>query len=345
MATGSIWIKNSAGVWVQGKPYFKHATSGWLAGGYAYQKQPDNVTWTQKYDADTTPPGIISLTNGTHNTTNKTYSMTVTLPSDADVKQGCIKVSTTGYPVNPGVLDGNCYTNIQPDGEPYWLWNGTPGEVTQRTTPGTLVPGTKLYISAWAKDDSGNWSTPFQFTPTVPYPPAPTKTLTTKTAYVNTTDSASWRSSYGWRTDNNYVYQGGPDNFQGFWFYGTACATLLKNANSITKVEVYVQRSSTSHGIAGDGNIMIGHHDLTSQPSGSPGTNRVLGEYNAVDLGRGEGKWVTLSSDWDNEWKTGAYRGLGTMYSTTSVTSSYYNICYGKGTSSGKLKFTWTEYV
>jgi hypothetical protein len=200
-------------------------------------------------------------------------------------------------------------------------------------------------VSAWAKDVSGNWSIPANTTWTFPYPPAPTSTLVTKSAYVNTTDSASWRSNYGWRTDNNYVMQGGPDNFQGFWFYGTAIASLLKNAHSITKAELYVQRVNSSHGIAGAGNIYIGHHDLTSQPSGSPGTNRVIGETNLVDLGRGEGKWVTLSSSWHDDFKSGAYRGVGAMYATTSVTSSYYNQMYGAGTSSGRLKFTWTQYV
>lgn len=343
MAVGSVWTKNDAGVWVQGQPYFK-TSNGWLTGGKIYEKT-DATTWTLRYDADLTPPGVISLTNGTWNTSNMSYTMTVKLPADADTYGGCIKIGKTAYPTNPGVLDSNCYTNTQADGQPYWLWTGAANSTTTRTTPGGLVSGSKFYVSGWARDASGNWSTPFQFNGTVPYPPAPVKTLTTKTAYVNTTDSASWRSAYGWRTDNNYVYQGGDYNYQGFWFYGTQIASLLKNAHSVTKIEVYIQRVNSSHGIIGDGNIMVGHHDLTSQPSGSPGTNRVVGEYNLVDLGRGEGKWATVTSGWYSSFKSGSYRGLGTMYQTTGTSSSYYNICYGKGTSSGKLKLTWTEYV
>ena len=53
----------------------------------------------------------------------------------------------------------------------------------------------------------------------------------------------------------------------------------------------------------------------------------------------------TVTSGWYSAFKSGSYRGLGTMYQTTSNTSSYYNQCYGKGTSSGKLKITYNQYV
>jgi hypothetical protein len=344
MATGSVWIKkgDSTNEWFQGQPYFKHATSGWLLGSKIYEKT-DATTWTLRYDGDATPPAAPTLTS-TYNTSTLTWSAKITAPADADTAKVCIKVSKTAYPTNPGTQDANSPTNVQADGTPFWLYNTTAGTVSTRNLTG-MVSGTKYYVSVWAADASGNWSTATNATFTFPYPPAPTKVLTTKSAYISTTDSASWRSNYGWRTDNNYVYQGGPDNFQGFWFYGTAIRSLLANAHSVTKMEIYIQRSSSSHGVAGDGNIYVGHHDLSSQPSGSPGTNRVLGEYNIVDLARGEGKWVTITSSWYDEFAAGTYKGLGSMYSTTAVTSSYYNICYGKGTSSGKLKITWTEYV
>jgi hypothetical protein len=341
MAFGSIYTRDASG-WVKGQLYVKDAT-GWKQVVHLYEKT-NTTTWTERFNADLVPPAAPTLSGGAQNSTAGTFSMAIKLPADVDVTGGCVKMSTVAYPTNPGVLDANCFTNIQSDGQPYWSWTGAPGSTTTRVTP-KLLAGKKYYGTAWARDASGNWSAPAQTTFTAVLPPAPTKTLTTKTAYVLCTDSASYRSSYGWRTDNNYVYQGAPDNFQGFWFYGTAIATLLKNAYDVTKAELYVQRSSSSHGIAGDGNIMIGHHDLTSQPSGSPGTNRVVGETNIVDLGRGEGKWCTLQSAWLNNWKNGDYRGVGMMYGETSTTSSYYNICYGKGTSSGKLKFTWREYV
>jgi hypothetical protein len=343
MSVGSVWRKNSSGVWVTGQPYFKSTSAGWLVGANIYEKT-NSTTWTLRYFSDTTPPAVPVVSGGIYDTVNRDYTLTVKAPADADVVQACIKASQTGYPVNPGVQDGNGPTDVQADGTPFWLWNTTPNASSTRVKTG-MVSGIKYYWSVWVKDSSGNWSAPVNFYFTFPQPAAPTKTLTTKSAYVNVTDSASWRSNYGWRTDNNYVYQGGPDNFQGFWFYGTAIASLLSNAESLTKAEIYIQRSSSSHGIAGDGNIMLGHHDLTSQPSGSPGTNRVVGETNVVDLARGEGKWVTMQSAWHNNFLNGDYRGVGCMYQTTSVTSSYYNIMYGKGTSSGKLKFTWTEYV
>jgi hypothetical protein len=341
MAFGTIYIKTVDG-WKPGPLYTKDATS-WKPVVHLYEKTAPTV-WTERFNADLVPPGVIVFSAGAHNTTTKTYSVTVKLAADVDVTGGCLKMSKTAYPTNPGVVDANSFTNTQADGQPHWSWTGAPGSTTTRVTP-ALSSGTKYYVTGWTRDASGNWSAPTQYTTTTPLPPAPSKVLTTKTAYVTCTDSASYRSSYGWRTDNNYVYQGSGDNFQGFWFYGTAIYNLIKNAYDLTKVELYVQRSSSSHGIAGDGNIMIGHHDLTSQPSGSPGSNRVVGEYNAVDLGRGEGKTITLKSDWHNNFLSGEYRGIGMMYGTTSTTSSYYNICYGKGTTSGRLKFTWREYV
>jgi hypothetical protein len=346
MAFGSIWIKDTYGGfigWHQGQLYAKTTESSWQPAVHLYEKTAATV-WTEKFNADLVPPAAPPLWVNSYDTVNKTTTAVFTAPSTADVTKMCCKISKTGYPTNPGVQDGNGPTTVQADGTPFWLWDTTPGGKSTRRHTG-FISGTKYYMSAWAMDASGNWSAPTNYTWTYAYPPAPTKTLTTKTAYVSCTDSASWRSAYGWRTDNNYLYQGGTYNDQGFWFYGTTIATLLKNAYDITSVQIYVQRNSSSHGIAGDGNIMIGHHALTSQPSGSPGTNAVVGEYNAVDLARGEGKWVTLNSAWDTEFKSGSYRGLGVMYSTTSVTSSYYNILYGKGTSSGKLKFTWREYV
>jgi hypothetical protein len=342
MAVGSIWLKDNNGTWVTGQPYFKHGTSGWLLGGNVYEKTGP-TTWTLKYTGDTVPPAAPPLWVNTYDTVNRTTTAVFTAPTATDVVKMCCKISKTGYPTNPGVLDANSPTTVQNDGTQFWIWNTTPGGKSTRRHTG-FIAGTKYYMSAWAMDAAGNWSAPTNYTWSFAYPPAPTKTLTTKSAYVSCTDSASWRSAYGWRSET-YVYQGSDYNYQGFWFYGTAIATLLKNAYDITSVQIYVQRLNTSHGISGDGNIMIGHHAFTSQPSGSPGSNGVVGEYNAVDLARGEGKWVTLNSAWDTEFKTGAYRGLGMMYSTTSVTSSYYNICYGKGTSSGKLKFTWREYV
>ena len=349
MAFGSIyykgeWIANNTPMsgWITGQLYCKTTASSWQPVVHLYEKTAPTV-WTERFNADLVPPGVISLTGGLHNSTTGTYQMTVKLAADVDVTGGCIKISKTGYPTNPGVLDANCFTNVQADGKPYWSWTGTPGSTTTRITP-KLLSNTRYYVTGWTRDASGNWSSPTQFSTVTPLPPAPVKTLTTKTAYVNCTDSASWRSAYGWRSET-YVYQGGDYNYQGFWFYGTAIATLLKNAYDITSVQIYIQRLNTSHGVSGAGNIMVGHHAFTSQPSGSPGTNAVQGEYNAVDLARGGAAWVTLNSAWDTEFKTGAYRGLGLMYTTTSVTSSYYNVCYGKGTSSGKLKFTWREYV
>lgn len=346
MAVGSVWYKKTAGTsgdtWVQGMPHTKDSTGAWQVGKTIYEKTGAS-TWTVRYTGDVTPPAA-----PTYQITNQADLRTVTnvihAPADADTVQICNKISKTGYPVNPGTQDSNSFTDVQTDGSVFWLYTVEPGDTNTRVHSG-MVSGQKYYQSVWAKDAAGNWSAPTNYTWTFPYPTTTTKTLTTKSAYIGVLDSGSYRSNYGWRTDNNYVYQGGPDNFQGFWFYGTNIATALANAHSVTKMEIEIQRSSTAAGVGGDANIMLGHHNLTSQPSGSPGSDRILGEYNAVDLTRGESKWVTIYSPWYQYFQSGYYRGLGLQYGTTSVESSYYAICYGDGTNSGRLKLTWTEYV
>jgi len=342
MAFGSIYYKGAPTAWSQGQLYVKDATS-WKPVVHLYEKTAPTV-WTERFNADLTPPAAPPLFVNTYDAAARTMTTTFTASADADVTGMCCKISATGYPTQPGVYtSADSPTTVQADGTQFWSWTTTPGGKSTRKHVG-FANSKKYYMSAWSRDASGNWSAPVSYTWTFAAAPAPVKTLTTKTAYVYTTDSGAWRSAYGWRSGYD-LYQGGTYNDQGFWFYGTAISTLLKNAYDITSVQIYVQRSSSSHGISGAGNIMIGHHALTSQPSGSPGTNAVQGEYNAVDLGRGAGAWVTLNNTWDTEFKAGTFRGLGIMYTTTSVTSSYYNIVYGKGTSSGRLKFTWREYV
>lgn len=341
MPTGSIWIKNSAGNWVQGPLYVKTPTTGWARGYEVYQKTGAS-TWTMIYDGDITPPAA-PTSNNSYDASKKYYNAQVVLPTTSDTVRGCIKVSTTAYPVNPGVVtSGDTFTYANSvDGTPIWLWDAIPGGAYTRRFTG-MVSGKKYYVSAWAQDDSGNWSSPYHYTFTFPYPPAPTKTLVTKSAYVSVTDSASWRSAYGWQNDNTYVYQGGDYDWRGYWFYGSGIANLLKNAESLTKVEMYIQRVNSSHGIAGDGNIMLGYHGYSAQPGGTPAV--VSGKYNVVDLARGEGKWVTLNNAWRASILSGSIKGFGLDYGSTSVSSSYYNYCYGRGTSSGRLKLTWTEY-
>lgn len=347
MPQGSVWIKNDSGVWVTGTPYFKHATSGWLRGVEAYEKNVNDTTWDLIYDADITPPSSPQVSGSTNPPTYDNEAMRyrplVILPSESDTVAGCMKVSSVGYPTNPGVLDGDCQTTVQYDGYPAWLWQGTPGSgATQTRSWGPMVGGRRYYASFWAQDDSGNWSAPTTRTFVFPNPATPTPSLVTKTAYVNTTDSASY-ANFGWRSGYD-VYQGGGYNDQGFWFYGTQIKSKLANAHSITSIQVYVQRKNTSHGVSGDANIRIGRHGFTTQPSGSPGSNPITGEYVALTLKRGEAQWETLPSAWYSYFKSGTYRGVGLQYDYTSYTSSNYAICNGYGTSSGRIKLTWKEY-
>jgi hypothetical protein len=346
MTFGTTYYKNASGNWVSGKPYFKYGTSGWLAGASILEKQGDDSTWTEIWNGDSTPPpqpgALYSYGDTYYDSINGIWQPVFITPDVSDVNRMCVKMSRVLYPDDPGVDDLYSAHDVQPDGSQFWIWDTYPGQSIQRFNY-NMVAGESWKFSEWCEDTSGNWSPVRQGSFTFPYPPTPTKTLTTKSAYITTTDSASF-SDWGWRSGHDLL-QGGPYSDNGFWFYGTKIRSAIANAYSISSIQIYVQRSSTSHGVYGDANIYIGHHGMTTQPSSSPGTNPITGEYNAAQLTLGEGKWVTLPSSWYSYFKSGTYRGLGLDQGYTSVTSSNYAICYGYGTSSGKLKITWKEYV
>lgn len=346
MAFGQIYYKNASDVWVAGKPYFKYGTSGWLAAGSILEKEGDDTTWTEIWNGDNVAPAqpnaLYSYGDTYYDNNNGIWKPVFITPADADVSRMCVKMSKTVYPGDPGVDDSYSAHDTQPDGSQFWIWDTYPNQQIQRFNYG-MIAGQSWKFSLWCEDTSGNWSPVRQGSFTFPQPDAPSQTLVTKTAYITTTDSASY-ADWGWRSGYD-VYQAGGYNDMGFWFYGTKIKSALVNANSITSIQVYVQRKNTSHGVYGDANVRLGHHALTTQPSSSPGSNPITGEYVAGGLTIGEGKWFTVPSTWHSYFKSGSYRGFGLQYTYSSYTSDNYMIAYGYGTSSGKVKLTWKEYV
>lgn len=343
MPTGQMWRKNDSGVWVKSGVLFKSSTQGWVKAVTGHIKNGDDTTWDLVYDQDVTPPPAPSFGSRYTYTDTKKFRQYIQMPSTSDVVRGCFKVSKTGYPTRPGeVTSGDTFTYADDsDGQPFWLFDKSPGSNVQRNFQSASY-STKYYLAAWAQDDSGNWSAPVTTSFTFPAAPAPTKKLVTKTAYITTNNSASY-ANFGWRS-GDILYQAGSYGDKGFWFYGTKIASALKNAESIDKIQIYVYRRNTSHGVSGDAQVHIGRHGLTSKPSGSPGSNPITGEYTIGKLKRGEGQWFTLPSSWYKYFKSGSYRGLGVEYGTTSYTSDRYAIFNGYGTSSGKVKLTWKQY-
>lgn len=177
--------------------------------------------------------------------------------------------------------------------------------------------------------------------------PEPT---TTKTYSFNGGDS--WRTSYksyssmvpgGWRTENNWVYQGrweylqntyddwnmdGRDeqvykgmhngNHKGLWFIDYMQLRRDVGSKTIKKAEIYIQRASTEHGYPNDANpVYLWLHNYASRPSGEP---TIFNEYvSGVKLDRGQGRWITIPNWMMQKIVNGDARGFAVHKKTIGV--------------------------
>lgn len=341
-----VWTKDQDGNWVPGLPLIKGST-GWVNGNIIYEKTGSS-TWTVRWTRDTTPPAApgLSLSGGT--TTNP-LTVTVTAPSASDTRLVRVKVSTSAFPTSTSKSD-SYYYSIQQSGEPWSDWTVTPSQVrTKLFYPQNMVPlpslvaNTTYYFTAWAQDTSFNWSTATTASFKCPAPPAPAPVPVKKSAYITTTDSGSYSAQYNnWRTDSNYVYQAGSQDWRGLWFYSTKIKTQLAKATSIAKMQIYVQRVNTAHGVSGGANVDLVAHKLASQPTGDP-IGSMTGHSTVGTLTRGQGAWFNVPSGWWPSILSGTYKGLGLRFGTTSYTDNDYMYAYGAGTSSGKIYIEWWE--
>ena len=183
-------------------------------------------------------------------------------------------------------------------------------------------------INIEGKDDPANKKNGYNDrNPTGAATPEVTKTFTV-------TSSGSWRDAYGgWRTDNNYVYQGEWNEYghhKGLWFFGSALSNELQGKN-IKRMRIYCTRRNEG-GNAGDVYVEFRYHNYTSRPSGEPSLGS---EYISVPFKRGQSKWVELPSSFFNNFESGSAKGIGIYTSSTS--NSKYAIFSG----SAKIEVTY----
>lgn len=337
-----VWVKDGTGTWVPAQPNVKNV-NGWLPATFIKQKT-GSTTWSTIWARDTTPPGHAAVALGYNSTTNHKMHVVYVAPSDADVANLLIKVSTSGYPTSTSTTDSSFVSASPPGMSRPWSVVPTaasaPGSMDYPVV-GTATPGVTYYVTVWAQDTSFNYSAPVTASFKIPVAPVVTPP-TTKSAYFTTTDSGSYSdSSNSWRTDNNYVYQGGQD-WRGLWFYSTKVRSALAKASKITRMEVYITRANTAHGVTGHSNIWLIAHRLASQSGGDP-IGYMTAPIQDGALLRGESGWANIPSTWWPSFVSGAYLGVGMRYNDTSYTDVNYMYAYGAGTNSGKLYIEWTE--
>lgn len=341
---GQLWVKSPDGTWDPGLPAIRTAT-GWVNGRLVYEKTTATV-WSLRWSRDTTPPGVPASVTLTHNATTGKISIVAKAPSTTDVRMLRIKVSTTAYS-NTTAVDGSYWSTGMSDGSKWSDPLVSPNGTVTRSYPPTatkVTAGRTYYVSVWAQDTSYNWSPVRQAALKVPVPVVPKPGTITRSAYVLPVDSGTYGDQTHWRKDNNYVYQAGPEDWRGAYFYGTRISSILAKAKKVTKMTVYLGRLNSSHGVADAADIKIARHLFATQPSGSP--DSAFGDaYFAGTLNRGQYKTFTLPADWYEQFRVNWNKGVGLRSDQggTSYTNDDYVILYGAGTQSGKLYIEWQE--
>lgn len=160
---------------------------------------------------------------------------------------------------------------------------------------------------------------------------------------IPATSSASWANASGvWdNTTGSEVIQGGLQDYQGYWFYGSALANALANATAIESVQIKLWRLSTPHGVPGGSTIRLGAHSLTSKPGGDPGG--IASPHDIATLIPGDSNYFPIPASWYSGIKSGSNRGFAIRYGTTSYSDSRYARLLGAGTTGGQVYLRWRE--
>lgn len=174
-------------------------------------------------------------------------------------------------------------------------------------------------------------------------PPAPvTKTYTTE---WTATWSQTYRQSGAQRTDNNHLYQGYADSFNGrqkgvFGFNYSAIQTALSGA-AISKVEVWLSMIHTWNNSGAT--IYFSGHNETSAPSTYSGVGIIMSRTNSGTFPNTGSKWLTVSNNFGSGFRGGTIKGF-VLDPTSDSTSQY---AYAGGVSDSysapKLRITYVK--
>ncbi|SDZ05330.1 phage tail spike protein [Thermoactinomyces sp. DSM 45892] len=140
-------------------------------------------------------------------------------------------------------------------------------------------------------------------------PTPPPQTVKEYTDTFSSTSSKSWRTKYGWRSDNSYVYQGsyGYGNHMGLWFFNDASIrSTLSSSKEITSIRLRVSRRSEG-GNSSSNTPTFRTHNYSSPPKGEPDLSS---STSPTGFKWGDDKWVTLPTSWGASLRDGDAKGI-----------------------------------
>lgn len=171
--------------------------------------------------------------------------------------------------------------------------------------------------------------------PEVEIPPPPKPATTSGRLIVSPASTRSYRTSYGWRTDNAYVYQGeygGYGNHTGCVFYGSKPRTLT--GKTVTSASVRVTRRNEGGVFAAQTSTLRLMTDST-KPAGAP---TLTSSTTGPRLARGSTDTsFTVPTAWIQAIVDGTAGGLALFTSSGSP----YMIFDGRPSSSWTLTINW----
>ena len=144
--------------------------------------------------------------------------------------------------------------------------------------------------------------------------PAGVYTFDAASADTWSAGSAAWRNSTSdvWHGDGTVYGASGGTRTAFFFGYTRGGASIQsffsgQGAVKVLKVEVYVTRRNTSHGVASAQTARFYQHAHATKPS-TPATTGAA--YNNGTLLRGESKWIGLPVSWGEALIAGTVRGI-----------------------------------
>lgn len=124
------------------------------------------------------------------------------------------------------------------------------------------------------------------------------------------------------------------------WF-DSAISTDLQGA-TIEKVELYLYRENSSHGVSGAANVYLKTHNFSTVPSSWTGADTGAADSGTPTLKRGAGAWFTLLNSVGEGLRDGTVKGIA-LDADSSTSISAYIRYLRTGSNAPKLRITYTR--
>ncbi|WP_080845541.1 DUF7359 domain-containing protein [Cytobacillus gottheilii] len=141
----------------------------------------------------------------------------------------------------------------------------------------------------------------------------------TQTRQWSVSNGHNWGTMYGWELNQVKTGNYGYGQRTGYFDFGTNLSSALQG-KTINSMRVWVQRRS-SGGRSSKTPIYVRYHNYTSRPSGQPTMSSASAR---IELGWGEGAWVTLPQSFLTAFSDGSAKGIGLWANSTD--SQFYSI-------------------